>query len=158
MAAAMPMFIADAPLGRLVTWLRLLGYDTVYAPDLDPMPLCRRAVAEGRTVLTRNTRLARHPPPPHCVLVIDDEFRAQLRQVIGACGLTSTPAFLHRCARCNTQLDELPRDVARVRVPPYVWATQPCFAHCPTCDRVYWPATHVERMRREILSLGLANG
>ncbi len=26
----MPMFIADAALGRLVTWLRLLGYDTVY--------------------------------------------------------------------------------------------------------------------------------
>ena len=30
MAAATPMFIADAALGRLATWLRLLGYDTVY--------------------------------------------------------------------------------------------------------------------------------
>ena len=31
MAAATPMFVADAALGRLATWLRLLGYDTVYA-------------------------------------------------------------------------------------------------------------------------------
>jgi uncharacterized protein with PIN domain len=158
MAAATPIFIADAPLGRLVTWLRLLGHDTVYAPELEPVPLCRRALAEGRIVLTRNTRLASHPPPPRCVLVTDDEFRAQLRQVIDACHLTAAPAFLRRCARCNTPLDALPRDAARARVPPYVWATQPCFAHCPSCDRVYWPATHVERMRREIVSLGLTNG
>lgn len=158
MAVATPMFIADAALGRLVTWLRLLGYDTVYARDFDPGALVRRAHAEGRIVLTRNTQLARWRSLRRCVLVTDDDFRAQLRQVIDTCELSAPPDFLHRCARCNTLLDPITRTEACGRVPAYVWATQIVFAHCPTCHRIYWPGTHVERMHREVIRLGLPDG
>jgi uncharacterized protein len=155
MAVATPMFIADAALGRLVTWLRLLGYDTACARDLDLGSLVRRALAEGRIVLTRNTRLVGRRALPRVVFVRADDYRAQLRQVIDACALTALPAFLHRCARCNTLLEPLARADACMRVPAYVRATQTTFAHCPTCARIYWPATHVERMQRELVGLGL---
>jgi uncharacterized protein len=155
MAVATPLFIADATLGRLVTWLRLLGYDTAYARERDPEALTRRARAEGRIVLTRNTQLVRQRAQPRCVLVTDDDFRAQLRQVIEACALTAPPALLHRCARCNTLLVPIARAEACGRVPAYVCATHTVFAHCPTCRRIYWPGTHVERMHREIMRLGL---
>ena len=155
MALATPMFVADAALGRLVTWLRLLGYDTVCARDGPPGRLIRRAAAEGRIVLTRNTRLARRGPLPRSVLVRDDDYRAQLRQVIDACALTAVPAFLHRCARCNSVLEPIAPADAGTRVPAYVAATQTTFARCPTCERIYWPATHVARMRRELVRLGL---
>ena len=151
----MPMFIADATVGRLVTWLRLLGCDTVSASGLDPGALARRACAEGRMLLTRNTQLLRQPRGARVVLLRDDDFRRQLRQLVDAGELTAAPAFLHRCARCNALLDAMGRAAACDRVPPYVCATQTVFAHCPSCERIYWAGTHVAHMQREVSRLGL---
>jgi hypothetical protein len=89
-------------------------------------------------------------------LVTSNDFRAQLQQVVHTCGLTAAPAFLARCSRCNTPLEGLEPAAACTRVPPYVGKTQRSFARCPTCARIYWPATHVERMRRELARLGLS--
>lgn len=154
MAAATPIFIADAALGRLVTWLRLLGYDTVDAPDLRVAELIQRARAEGRTLLTRNRQVAlRRAAPPH-VLVESDHHRQQLRQVMDACGLDAAPAFLARCSRCNTRLEHVAPATVLGRVPRYVSETQTAFARCPICERIYWPATHVDHMRRELERMG----
>jgi len=155
MTSAMPMFIADAALGRLVTWLRLLGYDALYARDASEAELVQRAAAEHRVLLTRNTRVARRRALPPHVLLTSGDFRAQLRQVLDTCHLAAAPAFLARCARCNTPLEGIDRAAACARVPAYVCATQTSFARCATCGRVYWPATHVARMQREISRLGL---
>jgi uncharacterized protein with PIN domain len=155
MAAATPMFIADAALGRLATWLRLLGYDTVYMRRVGAGELIRRAVEEGRILLTRNTQVIRRRDRPRHVLVVSDHFRAQLRQVVEACGLDAPPAFLVRCSRCNTPLEHLAPAAACTSVPQYVCETQTSFARCPDCARVYWPATHVERMRRELEQIGV---
>src|SRR5215813_11050032 len=137
MAAATPMFIADAALGRLATWLRLLGCDVVYARGAGEAELRRRAL------------------PPH-LLVQSDDFRAQLRQVVETCGLRAAPAFLARCVRCNTPIEDIDRTAACAQVPAYVCETQSAFARCPSCGRIYWPATHVARMRGELARIGLS--
>jgi uncharacterized protein len=150
MAAATPMFITDAALGRLATWLRLLGFDTVYGRDLDAAALARTARRTQRLLLTRNTRLARRRDAPPLLLIRDDDFRRQLRQVWVACDLQQTAGFLRRCAVCNLALAPVPAAAAAALVPPYVAATQADFARCPSCRRVYWPATHVAHMHREL--------
>jgi uncharacterized protein with PIN domain len=158
MATATPMFITDAALGRLATWLRLLGHDTVYARGVSDAELLRRTVAEGRILLTRNTRLMRRRDLPPHVFVQSDDFRAQLRQVLEACGLKMASAFLVRCSRCNARLERVERVDACTHVPAYVCETQASFARCPSCARIYWPATHVERMRRELARMGVRAG
>ena len=155
MATATPMFIADAALGRLATWLRLLGCDVVYARVADEAELIRHARAEQRVLLTRNTRLLRRRALPPHLFVHSDDFRLQLKQVVEACGLRVAPAFLARCVRCNTPIENLDRAAACTRVPEYVCETQTAFARCPSCGRIYWPATHVARMRRELARMGL---
>ena len=156
MAAATPMFIADAALGRLATWLRLLGCDVVYARGAGEAELIRRARTEGRFLLTRNTRLVRRRALPPHLLVQSDDFRAQLRQVVETCGLRAAPAFLARCVRCNTPIENIDRTAACAQVPVYVCETQRAFARCPSCGRIYWPATHVARMRGELARIGLS--
>jgi uncharacterized protein len=155
MATATPMFLADAALGRLATWLRLLGYDTVYVHRASPSELVRRAVADGRVLLTRNRHLARRRGMPPHVLVTSDDFRAQLRQVLDACAREAPVCFLARCARCNALLERIDRAAAHAYVPDYVSETQTSFARCPQCARIYWPATHVERMRGELRHIGV---
>ena len=147
-------FAVDRMLGRLATWLRLLGYDATYGPHLTGPTLLRHARAEQRIVLTRNTRLAQQRATPPLHFVKADTFREQLRDIVTTFGLDPRARLLTRCCRCNHVLEPvLPAAVAD-RVPPYVRDTQDRFVRCSACRRVYWPATHDQRIRAELRALG----
>ena len=62
-----------------------------------------------------------------------------------------------RCARCNTLLIEVDREVVRRRVPPFVYANNERFSACPGCSHLYWNGTHRERIIREVREIGLAS-
>ena len=150
MPSATTSFAADRMLGRLATWLRLLGFDTTWDPRLDGWSLALRAAAEGRVLLTRDTRLLRRRGLPAHLFIPADDFRSQLRHVVDALGIDPRSKLLTRCSRCNEPLESLPAAEARDRVPKYVAETQRAFARCPSCGRIYWHATHVERLMKEI--------
>ena len=137
-------FLADNMLGRLATWLRLLGYDTAYLPEADDPALARIARAEDRVLLTRDVELTRRRGV-RFVLIESEKIEEQLRQVFHALGLTARQAF-SRCAECNTPLDAATKETVRDAVPPYVFQTQERFLRCPHCQRVYWRGTHWARM------------
>jgi uncharacterized protein with PIN domain len=145
-------FIADVMLGRLATWLRLLGYDTTYMPDADDPELARIARAEDRILLTRDVELTRRRGV-RSVLIESDQVEEQVRQVFRALKLTTREAF-SRCAECNHRLEIASKESVRGAVPPYVFQTQERFRRCANCGRVYWRGTHWVRMlaRMEDLS------
>ncbi len=135
--------VADAMLGRLAKWLRVAGYDTLYWRG-DDAGLVRLAVAEGRLLLTRDTRLAPRLPPDQSLFIESDHYDEQLRQVIGRLGW---PARIgHRCLRCNLLLDSADKAELRGHVPEFVWSRHDRFARCPGCLRIYWEGTHYQRM------------
>jgi len=149
-------FLCDAMLGRLATWLRILGYDTVYANTADDHALARQARAEGRILLTRDTQLVQRRGI-RALLITSDELEEQIRQVLTEFGL-KPQALLSRCPVCNTPLRPLPRERAQARVPPYVFQTQASFHECPTCERVYWPGSHWARIRQRLDALDVSGG
>ena len=53
-----PRLLVDAMLGRLVRWLRLLGYDAAYWRDGSDEALIAAAQAEDRLIVTRDHALA----------------------------------------------------------------------------------------------------
>jgi uncharacterized protein with PIN domain len=147
-------FAADRMLGRLARWLRVLGLDVIYGRHLSGYGLIHAARQENRLILTRDRRLKQKQPPKY-ILVESDQYAEQLRQVIRECGLSVGAALFTRCLECNTVLQ--PRDRVSVEslVPPYVFATQERFSWCPKCSRVYWPATHHERMVKELKRINI---
>lgn len=142
-------------LGRLVKWLRIVGQDVIYGPHLTGYGLIRAARAENRLILTRDRGLKQKQPPPY-LFIESDHYRDQLRQVVSQCGLKLGDDLFTRCIACNTLLQSKPRESLEKVVPPYVFSSQDKFFSCPTCRRVYWPATHLQRMLEELMKLGLS--
>jgi hypothetical protein len=143
-------------LGALARWLRALDVDVAYDPALDDAALVARAVAEGRTILTRDRRLTERRLARNHLLIRSDDVDEQVRQVVAELGLRPEPGrFLGRCLRCNTPLETIDAEQARARVPPWVARTHEEFRACPACGRVYWRGTHVERMARRMEKMGI---
>ncbi len=138
--------VADAMLGRLARWLRLVGYDTLYDPRYGDDELVRLARAEGRILLTRDRALARRRGV-RTLFIASQCLQEQLSQVVRDLGLEGERAF-SRCSVCNQRLESVPKSWAWGHVPPYTFATQREFRLCPACNRFYWRGTHWDRIRQ----------
>lgn len=146
-----PKLFADAMLGALARWLRALDLDVTYDPSLDDPELVELAVAEGRTILTRDRRLTERRRARNHILIQSDDVAEQVRQVLETLGVSPDPGrLLARCLRCNHPLAEIDPEEARAKVPPWVARTQQEFRSCPECGRIYWPGTHASRMRERL--------
>lgn len=143
-----PKLLVDGMLGRLAKWLRILGYDTAYQPQLDDNELVRRARAEGRWLLTRDHELAERPGI-HSLLIESEHLTTQMAQVRFRLGPAEGDAF-SRCPVCNTSLVATSTQEVQDRVPPYVLRSHSRFHRCPSCDRIYWPGSHWRRMREQL--------
>jgi len=140
-------FAADAMLGRLARWLRLLGCDTWFAPDVEDAELVRRAIAEDRVLLTRDRRLLAAWRVPHALWIASERLGEQLREVLGAYPVAWRMDLFTRCPACNASVVPVDRAAVRDRVPPRVWQEHARFSRCPGCGRVYWPGSHATRIR-----------
>ena len=148
-----PKFLVDVNVGRLAKWLRIMGYDTLYIPDVDDTELLRVARAEGRTVLTRDRYVMQRrvvsTGQVKAVLVQSDDFREQMREVSETLGLGADNGF-SLCIECNVALEEIKKELVRDLVPPFVFGTQDQFLVCSACRKLYWRGTHWRNMRAEL--------
>jgi uncharacterized protein with PIN domain len=145
-----PRFFADAMLGNLARWLRILGFDTAYHASIPDPELVRRSLAEGRHILTRDRALQEEWRVSHCTVLEKDDVEAQLGEVFRRFPIREKIRMFTRCALCNAPLESLSREEARERVPGRVLEAHESFAACPECRRVYWEGSHTERIRQRL--------
>lgn len=126
--AAEKKFVTDRMLGKLTTWLRVLGYDTVYAAEVkaegkegeegekekekkgeeEDRSLTALAEHEARILLTRDKNLAAAATKKgvQCVQIKTDNAMEQLQELLrhdltSHLNLEPVPA---RCSECNARL------------------------------------------------------
>ena len=141
-----PRFIADAHLGRLARYLRMLGFDTLYENALVDRELARISHAQRRVLLTRDRGLLMRREVTHGVLIRDDSPWDQLGQVVDRLDLRSFCSPFTRCMSCNKELEDADHSSAIESVPPAVARAQRCFRRCSACNRIYWQGSHYKRM------------
>jgi len=146
-------FAADAMLGRLARWLRVLGFDTVHIPDVDDHDLVALADREGRILLTRDRHLVTYLRPRNSLLLQSLSPHEQLLEVAEACGIGMAEDLFTRCMVCNTELRQATEQEVATLVPDKARARPGPFLRCPGCGRVYWPGSHTRRMRRVLETL-----
>ncbi|MEP9412629.1 MAG: Mut7-C RNAse domain-containing protein [Candidatus Brocadia sp.] len=139
-------FIADAMLGKLARWLRIIGYDVVYESSISDDDLIARAIQEHRIILTMDRKLTERESAKNSLLIRSPNYKAQLKQVITHYNIDYKSGIFTRCLLCNRQLDSVEKEKIKDRVPPYVYSTQDEFDVCRQCSRVYWSGTHRVKM------------
>lgn len=138
-------FAADINLGRLVRWLRILGYDTRFDREGVDRGFLRRAQCEERIVLTRKRNTVNRQFRGRLVLIEHDQVGGQLKELHEKLGLSlRRDSFYSRCVRCNALLAEAHRCEVEGLVPDYVYHQSGPFRRCISCDKVYWPGAHRE--------------
>jgi uncharacterized protein len=147
-------FAADRTLGKLAKWLRILGFDALYASNLSDAALLRRAET-GRIILTRTIAVRRAASGKHPVIFIrSDHPMQQVREVISALNLTpgQTSPF-SRCVTCNRPVEPVEKTAVQGMVPDYSFQTHDRFTQCPVCGKIFWPGSHTSRAGRIIHQL-----
>ena len=143
-------FIADAMLGRLAKWLRILGFDVLYYPDIDDREIVRIAREQERTILTRDTQLIKRRGLPGVIFIDKDDVVDQLILIRTRLGFSQV-VFSGRCAICNGLIDEVPqKEEVRDLVPDFIYLNSPVFMRCSDCGRVYWEGSHGKGMREKV--------
>ena len=145
-----PRFIADAMLGRLARWLRIMGFDTAYSERISDADLVRRSLTERRVLLTRDRALPEEWRVASYHLVASERGVEQLREVVEAFDLGRHLELFSRCSVCNAPLAGVRREAVRAEVPERVFSIGRDFRRCPGCDKIYWRGSHTDRMQRVI--------
>jgi uncharacterized protein len=148
-----PRFVLDVHLGKLARYLRLLGFDAVYANDAADAEIAARSAAERRIVLTRDVGLLKRSEVTHGYWVRHTNAREQLSEVVRALDLESSARPFSRCMVCNGLLDTLEERNVRDQLPAGVRGRYATIARCRDCARLYWPGSHHERLTRLLRNL-----
>ena len=140
-------FLVDEMLAALARWLRAAGHDAALAaPGAADIDLRAQAHREGRVLVTRDRTLG---AAPGAVLLVSDRVEDQARELTAAAGVDWLRAPFSRCVMDNTPLAPAgPADL--LRMPEESQALRGPFRVCPGCGRVYWPGSHVRRMRARL--------
>lgn len=150
-----PRFVLDVHLGRLASYLRLLGFDTLYRNDYGDEELLAISRTQHRILLTRDTGLLKRTAVTHGAFLHATDSRRQLREVCDRFQLDERIAPFTRCARCNGAVAPLTsgiaepdeRDTRRER---------DRFSRCVRCGQVYWPGSHLVRLRQRLGEVGVS--
>ncbi len=148
-----PKFIVDVNVGRLATWLRIMGYDAAFPRNASDNELVRLALQQDRLLITRDSgfllRRAVRLGQLRMLYVVADDLRSQLGQLIRELHLNLDSGF-SRCLRCNEPLAPVEKAAVADQIPDYVARTQTVFSRCSSCRRIYWPGTHCSNMLGEL--------
>lgn len=143
-------FIADAMLGRLAKWLRILGFDVLYYPVIDDRLVIKISREQERTILTRDTRLVKQRGLRSPILIESNNIFDQLLEIKDRLDFRGA-APPGRCTACNGTLSSVSQKLEiKEFVPDFIYHNFNDFIKCEDCGKVYWEGTHREKIRQKV--------
>lgn len=142
-----PKFVLDVHLGRLAGYLRMLGFDTLYANRANDPELVNISAQQGRILLTRDRGVLKHSLVTRGYWLRETDSRRQAEEVLRRFDLARSLHLFTRCMVCNEPLIPVSKAEVERKVPQRIleWCNE--FQQCPACGRVYWEGSHYQRMR-----------
>ncbi len=163
----LPRYLVDEMLGKTLRWLRILGFDALWAKDMRQTyeedidnRIILTALNENRILVTRDKTLALRAIKygVNVILVPNnlDDITKMLIYVLSNSGmklqlildtLRKIPA---RCPICNGSLIKIKKEDVKNRVPPRVFLFNNEFWICKNCGKIFWRGSHWRRIEKVI--------
>jgi len=140
-------FVLDVHLGRLASFLRLLGFDVKYQNDASDADLARYSSEEKRILLTRDRGLLKRSEVDYGYCVRHTDPTAQTVEILHHYNLWDNINPFSRCTRCNGGIFAIERETVLDKILPGTRAAFAQFFQCDACGKIYWSGSHVEEMR-----------
>jgi uncharacterized protein len=147
-----PRFLLDNHLGKLASFLRILGFDVLYRNDFQDEELALLAVEEDRILLTRDRGLLmrRLITRGHCLHSLDPH--EQLAEIVEHYELLQAIRPFTRCPRCNALLETVEKAQVVDRLEPLTRLYFDEFAACTACSQIYWKGSHYQHIQEFLRS------
>jgi uncharacterized protein len=143
-------FVVDVHLGRLARLLRLLGFDTSWANDLDDETLATIGGSEHRVVITRDRGLLKRRRVTHGLFVHSESPVEQAVEVVQRLDLARRLAPFSRCLSCGGELAPVDKADVLDRLEPLTRQHFDEFHRCRACGQVYWRGSHHARLAQVV--------
>jgi len=141
-ALSEPHFLVDVHLGRLATYLRMLGFDTLYRNDYDDPTLADISAQQNRILLTCDRKLLMRKAITRGYMVISRKPRQQIHEVLKRFDLYDYESERARCLRCNGIIQTVSKQAVATRLLPLTKQYYDDFFQCDSCDKIYWEGSH----------------
>lgn len=141
-----PKFIADAHLGSLARYLRMLGFDVLYKNNITDTEIIEASLNDKRAILTKDRELLKNNKITHGYWIRNEETEEQVKEVITRFDLKNDIREFTRCIECNNILEVIEKEKIKDRLPSKIKQWQNEFRYCKHCDKIYWKGTHYNRM------------
>ena len=151
-------FLTDSMFGKLTRFLRIFGYDTVYANDLtnlfniDPVPddyLIEYANDNNRIIITKDLPLYQRYKDKSIFLKGEGIYN-YLNQLNKQLGLKFEFNFKKaRCSICNSILEKIVDKRSIVNeIESETFHNYDDFYRCtnPKCNKIYWKGSHIDKI------------
>jgi uncharacterized protein with PIN domain len=149
----MIQFVADAMLGRLTRWLRILGYAVFYDHALYDDQILALAQAKNGILLTRDHEL--HERAQHqdisCLYLCGVTVQDKLVEIATRYSLSfHLDAKLSRCAICGAHLQHVEKTTIQTEIHVGTFNHFSEFWRCQNCGKVYWQGSHWNRITQTV--------
>jgi uncharacterized protein len=146
-------FLADAMLGKLTRWLRMLGHDVIYSVQFGDSQLLELAKREERVLLTKDLELYKSAivkgmAAYYFECKIESERLTELAKRYSL-DLEMDMNKSH-CPICNTKLNLTPKEQIQNDLEKNTLAYYDKFWKCPNCGQIYWQGAHWTQINKTL--------
>ncbi len=145
-----PRFILDVHLGKLVRFLRLAGFDSLYQNHWDDHKIAEMAARQKRWVLTRDVGLLKFRNVRRGLWLRETDPPKQWEEVIRRLHLRGSFRPFTRCLSCNDKLTPVEKKKIQDQLEPRTRQHYHRFFQCCGCGKIYWAGSHFPHLQERL--------
>ncbi len=153
-------FLVDAMLGKLARFLRIFGYDTIYADDLNehfktesiPDDLLKQYAEENDLIIITKDLPFHKRITKKSIYLKGEGVYNYLKQLKVEFGLQyNFDAVTARCSVCNSGLEKVKKkEQIKDKIEPESYKHHNKFYQCLSCEKIFWKGSHLKDILKKI--------
>lgn len=147
-------YLIDSMLGKLAKFLRIIGYNAIYNPNLEDRETLSISKFHNYVLITRDKNLFSSSVNEKIIVILLDDnaisYNLFLLNIIVGLNLRISYEKT-RCPKCNNILRHISKDKIRNILPSYIISKYNKFFVCDNCSKIYWDGYHIDKLNNILL-------